>query len=99
MKSEPQPCISNRAGSPDVPRAPVARSAHGAAVYDNKLWIFAGYDGNARLDDMWTMSLTVSGPRVDHFGGARLPDGGPSMSSPVFVKEVLKSRLLTIARC
>ncbi|XP_043239631.1 leucine-zipper-like transcriptional regulator 1 [Amphibalanus amphitrite] len=39
-------------------RAPVARSAHGAAVYDNKLWIFAGYDGNARLDDMWTMSLT-----------------------------------------
>lgn len=33
------------------------RSAHGAAVYDNKLWIFAGYDGNARLNDMWTISL------------------------------------------
>ncbi|XP_060530109.1 leucine-zipper-like transcriptional regulator 1 [Cylas formicarius] len=37
---------------------PVPRSAHGAAVYDNKLWIFAGYDGNARLNDMWTISLT-----------------------------------------
>lgn len=36
------------------------RSAHGAAVYDNKLWIFAGYDGNARLNDMWTISLLVS---------------------------------------
>lgn len=35
------------------------RSAHGAAVYDNKLWIFAGYDGNARLNDMWTISLLV----------------------------------------
>ncbi|KYM96376.1 Leucine-zipper-like transcriptional regulator 1 [Cyphomyrmex costatus] len=38
-------------------KAPVPRSAHGAAVYDNKLWIFAGYDGNARLHDMWTISL------------------------------------------
>ncbi|KAL6257700.1 hypothetical protein P5V15_011280 [Pogonomyrmex californicus] len=36
---------------------PVPRSAHGTAVYDNKLWIFAGYDGNARLNDMWTISL------------------------------------------
>jgi len=26
----------------------VARSAHGATVYSEKLWIFAGYDGNAR---------------------------------------------------
>ncbi|KAK7794508.1 hypothetical protein R5R35_004725 [Gryllus longicercus] len=39
-------------------RTPVPRSAHGAAVYDGKLWIFAGYDGNARLNDMWTISLT-----------------------------------------
>lgn len=38
-------------------RKPVPRSAHGAAVYDGKLWIFAGYDGNARLNDMWTISL------------------------------------------
>jgi len=38
-------------------RKSVARSAHGAAVYDGKLWIFAGYDGNARLNDMWTISL------------------------------------------
>uniref|UniRef100_A0A672G691 Leucine-zipper-like transcription regulator 1 n=1 Tax=Salarias fasciatus TaxID=181472 RepID=A0A672G691_SALFA len=36
---------------------PVARSAHGATVYNDKLWIFAGYDGNARLNDMWTISL------------------------------------------
>lgn len=41
-------------------RTPVPRSAHGAAVYDNKLWIYAGYDGNARLNDMWTMSLNVN---------------------------------------
>uniref|UniRef100_A0A1I8NYL6 BTB domain-containing protein n=1 Tax=Stomoxys calcitrans TaxID=35570 RepID=A0A1I8NYL6_STOCA len=39
-------------------RIPVARSAHGAAVYDNKMWIYAGYDGNARLNDMWTLNLT-----------------------------------------
>ena len=38
-------------------RRPVARAAHGAAVHDGKLWIFAGYDGNARLNDMWTISL------------------------------------------
>lgn len=29
---------------------------------DNKLWIYAGYDGNARLNDMWTVSLVVSAP-------------------------------------
>lgn len=40
-------------------REPVPRSAHGAAVYDDKLWIFAGYDGNARLNDMWTTNLVV----------------------------------------
>ncbi|KFV67325.1 Leucine-zipper-like transcriptional regulator 1, partial [Dryobates pubescens] len=38
-------------------RVPVARSAHGATVYSDKLWIFAGYDGNARLNDMWTIGL------------------------------------------
>jgi len=35
----------------------VARAAHGAAMYDQKLWIFAGYDGNVRLSDLWTTSL------------------------------------------
>lgn len=45
-------------------RTPVPRSAHGAAVYDNKLWIFAGYDGNARLNDMWTISLLPGSIRV-----------------------------------
>ena len=41
-------------------RRPVPRAAHGAAVYNDKLWIFAGYDGNARLNDMWTVSLQGS---------------------------------------
>lgn len=45
-------------------KTPVARSAHGAAVYDNKLWIYAGYDGNARLNDMWTISLVPGDDRV-----------------------------------
>jgi len=49
-------------------RKPVARSAHGAAVYDGKLWIFAGYDGNARLNDMWTISLVNTGGE----GGGRV---------------------------
>jgi len=43
----------------------VARAAHGAAIYDNKLWIFAGYDGNARLNDMWTIEL-VGDSRSTH---------------------------------
>jgi len=42
---------------------PVPRSAHGAAVFDGKLWIFAGYDGNNRLNDMWTIPLTGQEPR------------------------------------
>lgn len=41
------------------------RAAHGAAMYDNKLWIFAGYDGNARLNDMWSVSL-LGDSRVIH---------------------------------
>jgi len=49
-------------------RRPVARSAHGAAVYDGKLWIFAGYDGNARLNDMWSISLVGGGGE----GGGRV---------------------------
>jgi len=39
-------------------RRPVARAAHGAAMYDHRLWIFAGYDGNVRLSDLWSTSLT-----------------------------------------
>jgi hypothetical protein len=42
--------------------APVARAAHGAVVYDHKLWIFGGYDGNARLNDMWSIPLN-QGPK------------------------------------
>lgn len=51
-----------------IGKTPVPRSAHGAAVYDNKLWIYAGYDGNARLNDMWTMSLNVSYTQCMHKG-------------------------------
>ena len=50
---------------------PPARSAHGAAVYDNRLWIFAGYDGTARLNDMWSIDLTSATPtweRIDQLG-------------------------------
>ena len=42
---------------------PPARSAHGAAVYNGHLWIFAGYDGHTRLNDMWCVSLTDSQPQ------------------------------------
>ncbi|XP_065663957.1 leucine-zipper-like transcriptional regulator 1 isoform X3 [Hydra vulgaris] len=37
---------------------PVARSAHGAVVYKNSMWLFAGYDGNARLNDLWSICLS-----------------------------------------
>jgi len=45
-------------------RRPVARAAHGAAMYDHKLWIFAGYDGNVRLSDLWTTSLACDSRSV-----------------------------------
>lgn len=38
---------------------PVARSAHGATVYSDKLWIFAGYDGNARYVENFLSTFTV----------------------------------------
>ncbi len=64
-------------------KKPVPRSAHGSAVHEGKLYVFAGidrllelsskgehfeirlipetgYDGNARLNDMWQISLTGS---------------------------------------
>jgi leucine-zipper-like transcriptional regulator 1 len=41
---------------------PVPRSAHGAAVYKDHLWIYAGYDGNVRLNDMWRIPLN-GGPK------------------------------------
>lgn len=36
---------------------PNARAAHSAFIYDNKMWIFAGYDGKNKLNDMWNLSL------------------------------------------
>ncbi len=41
-------------------RRPVPRSANGAAVHKGRLYIFAGYDGNVRLKDMWMISLAGS---------------------------------------
>lgn len=41
---------------------PVPRSAHGSAVYNGYLWIYAGYDGNVRLNDMWKIPLN-GGPK------------------------------------
>lgn len=41
---------------------PVPRSAHGAAVFNGHLWIYAGYDGNVRLNDMWRIPLN-GGPK------------------------------------
>lgn len=41
---------------------PAARSAHGSAVYNGFLWIYAGYDGNVRLNDMWRIPLNGSSP-------------------------------------
>jgi hypothetical protein len=51
-------------------QVPPARSAHGAAVYDGKMWILAGYDGNTRLNDMWAVSLSKGGDagRVSNVG-------------------------------
>ena len=42
---------------PEKAKKPVARSAHGAVVFEGKLYVFAGYDGNARLSDMWRIDL------------------------------------------
>lgn len=42
---------------------PAARSAHGSAVYNGYLWIYAGYDGNVRLNDMWRIPL--NGPALE----------------------------------
>ena len=38
-------------------RKPVARSAHGAVVFEGKLYVFAGYDGNARLSGNYSFYL------------------------------------------
>jgi leucine-zipper-like transcriptional regulator 1 len=57
----------------DVTTAPAPRAAHGAVVYDNKMWIFAGYDGNRRLNDMWKIGLSPANAnkswcQVEQFG-------------------------------
>lgn len=55
---------------------PPARSAHGATVHGNKLWIFAGYDGNARLNDMWAIDLTNQNPQWEQIN--QLGDSPPT---------------------
>ena len=51
------------------------RSAHGAAVFDGKLWIFAGYDGNNRYDTL-SGSLQLVQPLGFLVLGARDLRGG-----------------------
>ena len=51
-------------GGSGTSHRPPVRSAHGAAVYDSKMWIFAGYDGNKRLNDMWMIPLDSGNPDV-----------------------------------
>ena len=36
---------------------PPARTAHCSFVYNNYMYIFGGFDGNCRLDDMWRLKL------------------------------------------
>ena len=52
---------------------PPARSAHGAAVFKNKLWIFAGYDGHMRLNDMWAVDILSDQPQWE-----QIPQSGDS---------------------
>lgn len=50
---------------------PPARSAHGATVYMGKMYIFGGYDGHARLNDMWCIDFSSQNPQwmeVVHHG-------------------------------
>ena len=63
-------------------KKPVARSAHGAAVYDGSLYVFAGYDGNARLSDMWRIDLNSRSGTAQ----AQLPS--PSGSNSVHSQNV-----------
>ena len=55
---------------------PPARSAHGATVHGKKLWIFAGYDGNTRLNDMWAIDLTSQSPQWEQIN--QLGDNPPT---------------------
>lgn len=55
---------------------PPARSAHGAAVYKDQLYVFGGYDGHARLNDMWRIDLaspTAQWCEVNQVGGVHPP--------------------------
>jgi hypothetical protein len=40
-------------------RVPPARSAHGAAVYNQKLWVFAGYDGSMTVRGELSIRLSI----------------------------------------
>lgn len=54
---------------------PPPRSGHGAVVYKDKMWIFAGYDGHARLNDMWALDFQASQPQWEEIeqGGDNPP--------------------------
>ncbi|PAA55362.1 hypothetical protein BOX15_Mlig010006g2, partial [Macrostomum lignano] len=49
---------------------PVPRTAHCAFVYNGRMWIYAGYDGNRRLNDLWNTPVPSSygaSPMAVHF--------------------------------
>ena len=40
--------------------APAPCAAHSAVVYNHAMYIFAGYDGNSRLNEMWSIQLIAT---------------------------------------
>lgn len=60
---------------------PPARSAHASAVASDSLWVFGGFDGHKRLNDMWRISLT--GP-LRHWQRVQ-QDGDVSLRPPALV--------------
>lgn len=39
--------------------APKARSGHAAVLYKDSMYVFGGYDGSARLNDLYTLNLST----------------------------------------
>lgn len=64
MLSRPSPFHpSHFHRKPDEAPRPRPRSAHGAVVFGDHMYIFAGFDGQDRLNDMWRISCTDPTPQ------------------------------------
>lgn len=44
--------------------SPIERSGHSATFLNDKIWIFGGYTGDTRMNDLW--SLTNLGTSIDN---------------------------------